>query len=102
MLETIKNYFLNVLVRAIIGYVFLTMTALVIFVGYVLITDWATMVNFAIDLTNNDFAKVVVWLPLVASLGKANNTTGGKNEANKYYKRTEKFFEMYDTTGGKW
>lgn len=100
MIATIKDYFLNVLVRAIINYVSFAFIMLVILVGYVLITDWATMVNFAIDLTNNDFAKVVVWLPLVSSLFKAD--TRPSNEAKKFYEKTKHFFEMYDTTGGNW
>ncbi|MBD3795460.1 MAG: hypothetical protein IE881_05940 [Epsilonproteobacteria bacterium] len=100
MIATIKDYLLIVLVRAIMGYMFFMFFLFVIFVGYIVISDWASAVNFITGLTNNSFAKIVVWLPLVFSLFKAN--LRASNETKKYYKRTEHFFEMYDTTGGRW
>ena len=83
MLETIKNYFLNVLVRAIIGYVFLTMTALVIFVGYVVFTDWTIAVNFVDRIANNDFAKITIWLPLFFSLFKQDSKGNAKGKVSR-------------------
>ncbi|AII15603.1 hypothetical protein CIG1485E_a0078 (plasmid) [Campylobacter iguaniorum] len=100
MIATIKDYLLTVLVRAIIGYVLFLFFLLVIFVGYIVISDWASAVNFITGLTDNGFAKIVVWLPLVFSLFKAD--ARASNETKKFYKQTEHFFEMYDTTGGKW
>ncbi len=100
MIATIKDYLLTVLVRAIIGYVLFLFFLLVIFVGYIVISDWASAVNFITGLTDNGFAKIVVWLPLVFSLFKAD--VRASNETKKFYKQTEHFFEMYDTTGGKW
>ena len=96
---TIKDYLLTVLVRAIIGYVLFLFFLLVIFVGYIVISDWASAVNFITGLTDDGFAKIVVWLPLVFSLFKADVKVS--NETKKFYKRTGYFF-WYDTTGGKW
>jgi len=100
MMATIKDYLLTVLVRAIIGYMFFMFFMFVIFIGYIVIADWGSAVNFIIGLTDNGFAKIVVWLPLVFSLFKAD--LRASNETKKYYKKTEHFFEMYDTTGGRW
>lgn len=97
---TIKDYFLTVFVRAIIGYVLFLFFLLVIFVGYIVIADLTSAVNFITRLTDNGFAKIVVWLPLVLSLFKAD--AKASNETKKFYKQTEHFFEMYDTTKGRW
>lgn len=96
----IKDYFLTVFVRAIIGYVLFLFFLLVIFVGYIVIADLTSAVNFITRLTDNGFAKIVVWLPLVLSLFKAD--AKASNETKKFYKQTEHFFEMYDTTKGRW
>lgn len=96
----IKDYFLTVFVRAIIGYVLFLFFLLVIFVGYIVIADLTSAVNFITRLTDNGFAKIVVWLPLVFSLFKAD--IRASNETKKFYKQTEHFFEMYDTTKGRW
>lgn len=96
----IKDYFLTVFVRAIIGYVLFLFFLLVIFVGYIVIVDLTSAVNFITRLTDNGFAKIVVWLPLVLSLFKAD--AKASNETKKFYKQTEHFFEMYDTTKGRW
>lgn len=96
----IKDYFLTVFVRAIIGYVLFLFFLLVIFVGYIVIADLTSAVNFITRLTDNGFAKIVVWLPLVLSLFKADAKES--NETKKFYKQTEHFFEMYDTTKGRW
>ena len=96
----IKDYFLTDFVRAIIGYVLFLFFLLVIFVGYILIADLTSAVNFITRLTDNGFAKIVVWLPLVLSLFKAD--AKASNETKKFYKQTEHFFEMYDTTKGRW
>jgi len=61
MLATIKDYLLTVLVRAIIGYGFLTMIALVIFVGYVVFTDWTIAVDFVDRIANCTHAST--WPP---------------------------------------
>ena len=98
-MTTIKDYLLTVLVRAIIGYVLFLFFLLVIFVGYIVISDWASAVNFITSLTDDGFAKIVVWLPLVFSLFKADVKVS--NETKKFYKQTKHFF-WYDTTGGKW
>ena len=96
----IKDYFLTVFVRAIIGYVLFLFFLLVIFVGYIVIADLTSAVNFITRLTDNGFAKIVVWLPLVLSLFKAD--AKASNETKKFYKQTEHFFEMYDTTKVRW
>ena len=96
----IKDYFLTVFVRAIIGYVLFLFFLLVIFVGYIVIADLTSAVNFITRLTDNGFAKIVVWLPLVLYLLKADEKAS--NETKKFYKQTEHFFEMYDTTKGRW
>ena len=96
----IKDYFLTVFVRAIIGYVLFLFFLLVIFVGYIVIADLTSAFNFITRLTDNGFAKIVVWLPLVLSLFKAD--IRASNETKKFYKQTEHFFEMYDTTKGRW
>ena len=96
----IKDYFLTVFVRAIISYVLFLFFLLVIFVGYIVIADLTSAVNFITRLTDNGFAKIVVWLPLVLSLFKAD--AKASNETKKFYKQTEHFFEMYDTTKGRW
>lgn len=92
MLTTIKDYFLNVLVRAIISYVSFAFIMLVILVGYVLITDWATTVKFATDIANNDFTRFVIWLPLFFSLFKAdkrgNATSRASSGTTEYYLMT--------------
>lgn len=83
MLTTIKDYFLNVLVRAIINYVSFAFIMLVILVGYVLITDWATTVKFATDIANNDFTRFVIWLPLFFSLFKADKRGKATGRASR-------------------
>ena len=96
----IKDYCLTLFVIAIIGYVLFLFFLLVIFVGYIVIADLTSAVNFITRLTDNGFAKIVVWLPLVLSLFKAD--AKASNETKKFYKQTEHFFEMYDTTKGRW
>ncbi len=83
MIATIKDYLLTVLVRAIMGYMFFMFFLLVIFVGYIVISDWASAVNFITGLTNNGFAKIVVWLPLVFSLFKADSEGNAKGKASR-------------------
>ena len=83
MIATIKDYLLTVLVRAIIGYMFFMFFLLVIFVGYIVISDWASAVNFITRLTDNGFAKIVVWLPLVLSLFKADSKGNAKGKVSR-------------------
>lgn len=83
MLATIIDYLLTVLVRAIIGYGFLIMIALVIFVGYVVFTDWTIAVDFVDRIANNDFAKITIWLPLFFSLFKADSEGNAKGKVSR-------------------
>ncbi|MDX1808934.1 MAG: hypothetical protein R3331_05305 [Sulfurospirillaceae bacterium] len=101
MMTLIKNYLLLVLIKAILNYILLALIVLVVFGGYALITDWASMIKFATEIRNNEFAKIILWLPLVLAL--FNKVEGNfNNENTKRYKETEHFFEMYDTIGMKW
>lgn len=78
MIMAIKNYFLMVLIKMIIGYMFFLFFLCVIFVGYIFIADWSSAVNFITGLTDNDFAKIVVWMPFVLSWFNSSETNNNR------------------------
>lgn len=78
MMAIIKDYFLMVFIRMIIGYMFFLFFLCVIFVGYIFIADWVSAVNFITGLTDNDFAKIVVWLPFVLSWFNSSETNDNR------------------------
>lgn len=71
MIGALVNYFLTVLVRAIIGYLFFIFALGIIFVGYYFMTDFTTAIKSMKEILDTDFAHIVVWVPLVLSLFKA-------------------------------
>ena len=64
-METIKDYLLTVLIKIIIGYVLFMFFLLVIFVGYIVVSDWESAVKFMTGFLDNDYTKIVACFPLV-------------------------------------
>lgn len=54
-----------VLIRMIMGYVFLVFFAVVAFIAYALVYGWGEAIALALRIAVNDFARIVMWLPFV-------------------------------------
>lgn len=63
MISRIKDYFLTVLVRMIVGYVIFTVIAVVAFLAYAIIYGWGSAIALASRLASNEIVSLVVWLP---------------------------------------
>ena len=63
MLGIIKDYFLIVLVRMIVGYILFLSIATIAFLGYALIFNWSDAVTLTSRLASNEIVSLVVWLP---------------------------------------
>lgn len=83
MIQAIKDYFLNVFVRAIVGYMFFIFFLIVIFIGYFLLADLTSAIKFITEFAKDDFGKVVIFLPLFFSLFKADKKGSGKVNVNR-------------------
>ena len=92
------EYLVHVLARLIVGYLTFIAILLAILAGYWIIEDYNAMVEFINSISDNTFAHIVVWMPFVFSWFKP-----AKNaRTNAYYNRQANFWDMYDSTGGRW
>ena len=100
MIRALVNYFLTVLVRAIIGQLFFLFALGIIFDGYYFMTDFTTAIKSMKEILDTDFAHIVVWAPLVLSLFSNECCFSSKdNETTDYLDRL--FFEQ-DTGSRMW
>jgi len=104
MSERIKDYLFIVLIKIIIGYMFFMFFLLVIFIGYIVIADWGSAVNFMIELINEDLMKVVAPIPLIFSwFGFKPETPEEREfreeETRRFMERMD-FWTWYDTMHG--
>lgn len=93
-----KEYFAHVIARMIVGYLTFVFLFVVILAGHWIIEDYSAMVEFMQSISENTFAHIVIWLPFVFSWFKPSKS----GSANAYYHKQVRFWEMYDTTGGRW
>lgn len=92
------EYFSNVIARLIISYLTLLVMSLAILAGFWIIEDYNAMIEFIKSISDNTFTHIVLWSPFVFSWFKS--SSGGRTDT--YYDSQVKFWEMYDTTGGRW
>ena len=92
------EYFANVIARLIISYLTLLVMSLAILASYWIIEDYNAMIEFIKSISDNTFAHIVVWMPFIFSWFKS--SSGGRKDT--YHDSQVKFWEMYDTTGGRW
>jgi len=102
MLSMIRDYIILVLVKLVIASVLFGLGLVGIFIAYWIFCDYARATMQLHEIVINDFTKVVLGFISLLCLFQ-NETTGNSNgHAKKFYKKTEKYFEMYDTAGIKW
>lgn len=102
MLSMIRDYLIMVLVKLVIASVIFGLCLLGIFIAYWVFCDYTRATMQIHEIMINDFTKVV--LGFISLLCLFQDVTTGNNNGNakKFYKKTEKYFEMYDTAGIKW
>lgn len=98
MIQTIKDYLLTVLVRAIIGYIFFVLILIVIFIAYIIIVDLTSAIKFFTEFAKDDFGKVVVFMPLFSSFFKADK----EGSADLKVKKKDTIDEYLITGDSKW
>jgi len=102
MLAMLRNYFLMVLIKIVIASVIFGLCLLAIFTAYWFFSDYARAIAKMYEIITNDLTKVVLGFLLFLCLFQNDVTSNNNGGAKKFYRKTEKFFEMYDTANMKW
>lgn len=92
------HYLLLVAVRMMMGYILFSLILAGIFIACWVTGDWSSAVAFFGRILENDFAKMIMWLPFVFSWFRPDR----RGDVDRVAKENEHFWMMYDTTGGKW